>query len=104
MKPIPLTPDTAALARRLIWFEEPQEALSDPPRFVAYALARATREEVKILRDIISNDDLREALDKAPPRDHRSPLMGLLECQAGALSPPANANAPVRLIGPICRR
>ena len=67
MKPIPLTPDTTALARRLIWFEEPQEALSDPPRFVAYALARATHEDMKILRDIISDDDLREALDKAPP-------------------------------------
>ena len=67
MKPIPLTPDTTALARRLIWFEEPQEALSDPPRLVAYALARATHEEMKILRDIISDDDLREALDKAPP-------------------------------------
>ena len=67
MKLIPHTPDTTALARRLIWFEEPQEALSDPPRFVAYALARATHEDMKILRGIISDDDLREALDKAPP-------------------------------------
>lgn len=67
MKPIPLTPDTTALALRLIWFEEPQEALSDTARFVAYALARATHEDMKILRDIISDDDLCEALDKAPP-------------------------------------
>ena len=32
------------LARRLVWFEEPAEAVSDPVRFVAYTLARATHE------------------------------------------------------------
>jgi hypothetical protein len=67
MKTIPLTPDTEALARRLVWFEEPQEALSDTFRFVAYALARATHEDMKLLRAFMTDDDLREALDKAPP-------------------------------------
>jgi hypothetical protein len=67
MKAVPLTPDTEALARRLVWFEEPAEALSDPVRFVAYALARATHEDMKILRDFLTDDDLREALDHAPP-------------------------------------
>ena len=67
MKRIPITADTESLARRLVWFEEPAEALSDPYRFVAYALARATHEDMKILRGFISDDDLREALDHAPP-------------------------------------
>jgi hypothetical protein len=67
MKAIPLTPDTEALARRLVWFEEPAEALSDPVRFVAYALARATHEDMNILRGFLTDDDLREALDHAPP-------------------------------------
>ena len=67
MKTIPLSPDTEALARRLVWFEEPQEALSDTFRFVAYALARATHEDMKLLRAFMTDDDLREALDKAPP-------------------------------------
>ncbi|MBF0110826.1 MAG: hypothetical protein HQL76_16795 [Magnetococcales bacterium] len=66
MKTIPLTPDTEALARRLVWFEAPEEALSDACRFVAYALARATHEDMKILRNFLSDDDLREALDHAP--------------------------------------
>jgi hypothetical protein len=43
------------------------EALADPVRFVAYALARATHEDMKILRDFLLDDDLREALDQAPP-------------------------------------
>ena len=67
MKTIPLTPDTEALARRLVWFEEPQEALSDTFRFVAYALARATHEDMKLVRSFLNDDDLREALDHAPP-------------------------------------
>ncbi len=67
MKAIPLTPDTEALARRLIWFEEPSEALADPVRLLAYAFARATHEEMQRLRAILTDDDLREALDRAPP-------------------------------------
>lgn len=67
MKTIPLTPDTEALARRLVWFEEPGEALSDTCRFVAYALARAPHEDMKPLRAFLSDDDLREALDHVPP-------------------------------------
>jgi hypothetical protein len=67
MKPIPLTPETEALAQRLVWFESAEETLADPIRFVAYAFARATHEDMKVLRSIVTDDDLREALDKAPP-------------------------------------
>jgi hypothetical protein len=67
MKRLPLNPDTEALARRLVWFEAPQEALSDTFRFVAYAVARATHEDMKLLREYLSDDDFREALDHAPP-------------------------------------
>jgi hypothetical protein len=67
MKDIPITPETEALARRLVWFEEPREALSDPVRFVAYAMARAAHEDMKLLRAFLNDDDLREALDHAPP-------------------------------------
>ncbi|MBF0178091.1 MAG: hypothetical protein HQL63_14785 [Magnetococcales bacterium] len=66
MKTIPLTPDTEALARRLVWFEEPNEALSDTFRFVAYALAWATHEDMKLLRRFLTEEDLRDALDHAP--------------------------------------
>ena len=50
MKTIPLTRDTEALARRIVWFEEPQEALSDTFRFVAYAVTRATHEDMTLVR------------------------------------------------------
>ena len=67
MKPIPLTPETAAIARRIVWFEEPAQALADPVRFMAYAMARATHADMKALRRYVSDEDFRAALDQAPP-------------------------------------
>ena len=67
MKPIPLTSETAAVARRLVWFEGPAESLADPIRFMAYAMASATHEDMKVLRRYVSDEDFCEALDNAPP-------------------------------------
>lgn len=67
MRPIPLTPETEALARRLVWFEEPAESLADPIRFVAYALEFATWEDMRALGRYVTEDDIRETLDAAPP-------------------------------------
>ncbi len=41
MRPLPLTPELLALARRVVWFEEPAQALSDTVRLVAYAMTTA---------------------------------------------------------------
>lgn len=67
MNRIPLTEETAAVARRVVWFESPAEALADPVRFMAYALAWATHEDLRILRRFVSEADLLEVLDRAPP-------------------------------------
>jgi hypothetical protein len=67
MRRIALNGETSALARRLVWFESPFEALADPARFMAYAFARATHEEMNILRSYLDDADIREALDAAPP-------------------------------------
>ena len=67
MKPIPLTSETESVARRVVWFEPPAEALADPIRFMAYAMASATHEDMKTLRRYVSDEDFREALDHAPP-------------------------------------
>jgi hypothetical protein len=67
MKPIPLNNETEEVARRVVWFEEPAEALEDPIRFMAYAMRHATHDDMKVLRRYVSNEDFCEALDKAPP-------------------------------------
>ena len=67
MKDLPQTEEMQALARRLVWFEEPAEALSDPIRFMAYAFERATSEDMSLLRRYVTDAGMREALDTAPP-------------------------------------
>ena len=64
---IPLTSQTASIARRIIWFEDAETALADPVRFLAYAAAYATHEDMKRIRSHINDDDFRDALDQAPP-------------------------------------
>lgn len=67
MKPIPLTREIRAIARRIIWFEAPEKAVSDPIRFMAYAMTYALPEDMRLIRRYVSDDDFREALDLAPP-------------------------------------
>src|SRR5712675_1359780 len=67
MKPIPLNPETERVARRVIWFEPPVEALADPVRFMAYAMSHAMPDDMRVIRRYVSDDDFRAALDRAPP-------------------------------------
>jgi hypothetical protein len=67
MKAIPTTPQMLAIARKVIWFESAEKALSDPVRFMAYAMAYALPEDMRAIRKHVSDDDFREALDGAPP-------------------------------------
>jgi hypothetical protein len=67
MKPLPLTSDLLALARRVIWFEPPEKALADPIRFLAYFMTYGTSEDVAVVRRYLDLDDFREALEGAPP-------------------------------------
>ncbi len=67
MRPIPVTPQTTEAARRVIWFEEPEKALADPVRFMAYAMTYALHEDMRVIRQYVSDDEIRQALDCAPP-------------------------------------
>ncbi len=67
MKPLPVTAELEQVARRVIWFEDPAEALSDPVRFIAYAMTYAVHEDMNVIRRHVSDDELREALNNAPP-------------------------------------
>lgn len=67
MRPIPVTPQTVEVARRIIWFEEPEKALADPIRFMAYAMTYARHKDMRVIRQYISDDEFRQALAAAPP-------------------------------------
>ncbi len=67
MKNLPLTPDIEAIARRVIWFEEPPQAIAITARFLAYAMTYGDHADMAVIRRHLSDDDLREALSNAPP-------------------------------------
>ncbi len=74
MKPLPHNPDLLKVAPRIIWFEPAEAALANPVRFLTYLMAHGTIEEIAVVRRYASQDDFREALEKAPPgiMDERS--------------------------------
>lgn len=64
---IPLSDATSTVARRLVWFEPPELALKEPLRFLAYAFAHARDSDMRVLRTLVSDNELRFALQNAPP-------------------------------------
>jgi hypothetical protein len=64
---IPLTKEIKEIAQRVIWFEQPEQSLKDPVRFIAYAMRYAHYKDMKVLRKYISDSDFIYALDHIPP-------------------------------------
>lgn len=67
MSDLPVCDQIKAIAERIIWFEPPGKALSNVVRFLAYAFSRASWEDMQALRQYLNDEELREALDRAPP-------------------------------------
>jgi hypothetical protein len=67
MNPIPATAQMLGVVPRIVWFESPERALADPVRFMAYAMTYARHEDMRLIREYVSDEDFREALDRAPP-------------------------------------
>jgi hypothetical protein len=67
MKTLQATLALLRVARRVMWFEEPERALADPVQFLAHVMVFGGVEDLKALRGIASKDDYREVLEQAPP-------------------------------------
>lgn len=63
----PLTSEIKAVARRIIWFEPPGQAIADPIRFLAYAMTYGDHADMETVRRYASDEELLEALNNAPP-------------------------------------
>ena len=59
--------DLLAVAKRVVWFENPEESLRDQNRFLAYLMTYGTLEEVLIVRKYFSDETFASALRNAPP-------------------------------------
>jgi len=88
MKPLPGTPELLQVARRVVWFKEPEETLADPVHFLAHVMTYGTVEDLQALEGMVGKEDFCEVLDKAPPGifDPRSWAYWNLKC--GRQPPP----------------
>lgn len=82
MKPLPATPELLNVARRVVWFKEPKDALANPVHFLAHVMTYGTSEDLKALKGIVEKDEFNEVLDNAPPGifDRRSWAYWNLKC------------------------
>ena len=62
-----LAAEMRVVARRVIWFEQPEDAMLYPERFLAYLMTRGTLEEILIARKYFSDEEFERALRNAPP-------------------------------------
>lgn len=67
MKPMKPNKELTAVARRTIWFKTPEEALRDPIHFIAHVLTYGAHRDVEVLRRHVSDEELVEAIENAPP-------------------------------------
>jgi hypothetical protein len=66
MKALVLTPELASNARGVMAFEEPDQAIANPSRFLAYVMTHGTFPDIAVLRRQLSEADLLEAMTNAP--------------------------------------
>jgi hypothetical protein len=64
---IAFTEELEKVARRLIWFKTPKEALKDPYTFLAHVMTYGTLEDILIIRKSLGINVFKEALDHIPP-------------------------------------
>jgi hypothetical protein len=62
-----VTPELRKVAERVVWFQNADEALRYPYRFLAYLMTYGTLEEVLVARKYFSDEDFEAALQDPPP-------------------------------------
>jgi len=62
----PYPAELLLLARRVAWYEKPDEALSHLPSFIAQVMAYGSAADVQLAEQFISEEDFRSVLERAP--------------------------------------
>lgn len=64
---LPQSDDLLAVARRVVWFKEPDRALAMPEHFLAHVMEYGSLDDIRIVRKHVSRDDWASVLDSIPP-------------------------------------
>ena len=102
MKPLPMTPELLQVARRVVWFKEPEEALAEPVHFLAHLMTYGTVEDLKAVQGVAGLEEFREVLERAPAGvfDARSWAYWHLKC-GRVPTPPLPARQGLQPVRPM---
>ena len=64
---IPAHPDVLRVARRVVWFMDPKDAIADTELFLAHLMTFGMPNDILTMRRFLTVDDYRHALEHAPP-------------------------------------
>jgi hypothetical protein len=64
---LPHAKELLEVARHVVWFEKPEERLRHPYTFLVYHMTYTTPGDFVVVREHVSMDQVREALEHAPP-------------------------------------
>lgn len=64
---IPQTQELKNVARRLVWYKSPEQALEDPYLFLAHVMTYGTLEDIITVKDSLGIAAFKEALHQLPP-------------------------------------
>ncbi len=63
----PQNDDLVAVARRVVWFKEPDRALAMPEHFLGHVMEYGSLDDVRTVRRYLSRDEWAAAIDSIPP-------------------------------------
>jgi hypothetical protein len=64
---LPATQDVLAVAGRINWYKDSHEAISDTTDFLAHLMTYGRPEDLEVIRQYLTIDDFRKALEHAAP-------------------------------------
>src|SRR6516164_1935785 len=90
-----LSEELRPVAKRVIWFEEPEEALKYPKRFLTYLMTYRTTEDVEVARRHYNRRRLRGGARRPGAGDLLRPIVARVEHPLPSRSCSAAAQASV---------
>jgi len=66
MKPVADQGRLFEVARRLIWWQTPEQSVADPVRLVAQVMALGTWDDIQTVRKLMGSQVFSEVLEQAP--------------------------------------
>ena len=95
MQKLPKNKELIQLAKRVVWFQKPEDTLDDTLLFAMHTMQYGTLDDLIIFKKYFSKDLIREILEKATAGVLRKRAWNFWHYQAGIFDPPP---LPVRTI------